>query len=177
MCFDPDFPNQDSIKSIVRRHGQILFRPFHLEDLRVEILHLEVDPVLSSGYSLAAIERRSTYPGHLMYGHASPLVIVHKKEGEIRIKVYYREANQHLRASANQLPYQDMLLQQLGGQKYYAKMDNLWGYHELRLDKESSKVTVNITPWVSTDFWHAPGISTAPGEYQARMAHKVLEEF
>ena len=40
---------------------------------------------------------------------ASSLVIVHKKEGEIRMAVDYREVNQYLRVSANQLPYQDML--------------------------------------------------------------------
>ena len=47
--------------------------------------------------------------------HASPLVIVHKKEGGIRMTVDYREVNQHLRVSAQQLPDQDMLFQQLGG--------------------------------------------------------------
>ena len=43
--------------------------------------------------------------------HACPLVIVHKKEGGIRMVVYYGEVNQYLRVSANQVPYQDMLFQ------------------------------------------------------------------
>ena len=55
--------------------------------------------------------------------HASPLVIVYKKEGGIRMAVDYREVNQYLHVSANQLPYQDMLFQQLGGQQYYAEVD------------------------------------------------------
>ena len=62
--------------------------------------------------------------------HASPLVIVHNKEGGIRMAVDY----QFLRVSANQLLYQDMLFQQLAGQLYHAKVDNLWGYHQLKLD-------------------------------------------
>jgi hypothetical protein len=45
MFFDPDFPDQEALKSIVRRHGQILFQPFDQEGLRVESLHLEVDPM------------------------------------------------------------------------------------------------------------------------------------
>ena len=61
------------------------------------------------------------------FSHTSPLVIVHKMEGGIRMEVDYREVNQFLRVSANQLRYQDMLLQQLAGQLYYAKVDNLWG--------------------------------------------------
>jgi len=63
-------------------------------------------------------ERRVFIPD-ISCSHASPLVIVHKKEGGIRMAVDYREVNQFLRVSANQLPYQDMLFQQLGGQLYY----------------------------------------------------------
>ena len=92
--------------------------------------------------------------------------------------VAYREVNQYLRVSANQLPYQDMLFQQLAGMQYFAKLDNLWGYHQLRLDKESSRVTAIITLWGVYRFLARPfGISTAPGEYQDRMAHKVLEGY
>ena len=61
--------------------------------------------------------------------------------------VYYREVNQFLRVSANQLPYHDMLFQQLGGQLYNTKVDNLWGYYQLKLDQKSSRVTATITPW------------------------------
>jgi len=43
--------------------------------------------------------------------HASPLVIVHKKEGSIRMEVDYRES-----ISVYQLPYQDMQFQHLAGQ-------------------------------------------------------------
>ena len=58
------------------------------------------------------------------------------------------------------------------------KVDNLWGYHQLRLDKESSRVAVIITPWGVYRFLAFPfGISTALGKYQARMAHKVLEGY
>ena len=45
MFFYPNFLDQDALKSIVRRHGQIFFHPFYQEGLRVESLHLEVDPL------------------------------------------------------------------------------------------------------------------------------------
>ena len=107
---------------------------------------------------------------------ASPIVIVPKKDGGIRMAVDYREVNLQLDTTANQLPYQHTLFQQLGGQKYYAKVDNLWGYHQLRLAESSSKVTAVITPWGVYRFLACPfGISTAPGEYQARMQTEVLQ--
>ena len=71
-----------------------------------------------------------------------------------------------------------MLFQQLGGMQYFAKVDNLWGYYQLRLDEESSRVTVITMGCLYIWFLAFPfGISTAPGEYQARMAHKLLEGY
>ena len=71
-----------------------------------------------------------------------------------------------------------MILQKLGDQKYFAKVDNRWGYHQLRLEKESSKVTAIIIPWSIYRFLVFPfGISKAPGEYQARKAHEVLQDY
>ena len=82
-----------------------------------------------------------------------------------------------LEATANQMPYQPTLFQRLGGKRFYAKVDNLWGYHQLRLTGDSSKVTA-IIPWGLYRFLACPfGISTAPGEYQARMAHEILQDY
>ena len=89
-----------------------------------------------------------------------------------------REVNLQLDGTANHLSYQLMQFQKLDGQKYFAKVDNLSGHHQLRLEDESSKVTAIITPWGVYRFLACPfGISTAPGEYQARMAHEVLQDY
>ena len=66
---------------------------------------------------------------------ASPLAIVNKKDGGIRMVA-----------------------------NYFAKVDNLWGYHLLKLVEDSSKVTAIITPWVVYRFLACPfDVSTAPG--------------
>ena len=51
------------------------------------------------------------------FDFASPLVIVNKKDGGIRMTVDYREVNLQLESTANQLPYQPILFQRLGGQQ------------------------------------------------------------
>ena len=57
-------------------------------------------------------------------------------------------------------------------------MDNLWGCHQLRLTEYSSKVTAIITSWGVYRFSACPfSISTARGEYQARMAHEILQDY
>ena len=50
------------------------------------------------------------------------------------------------------------------------------GYHQRRLAEDSSKVTAIITPWLSIGFACPFGISTAPGEYQVRMAHEISKK-
>ena len=76
-----------------------------------------------------------------------PWLLCYKKESGIRIPVDYRDAyNQFQRVSANQLPNQDMLFQQLAGEAHYAKVDYLWRYHQLKLDDASSRVTATIKP-------------------------------
>ena len=82
----------------------------------------------------------------------SPLVTVNKEDGGICMAVYYYEVNMKLETTANQFPYQSTLLQRLDSQKFYTKVDNLWGYHQLSLTDNSSKVTSIITPWGCTDF-------------------------
>jgi hypothetical protein len=179
---------------IVREHGATLFQPFDQVGLRVDPLKLQVRPSATFKMQPCRFVRAGILgplrelidqfvaEGVLLpdstCGFASPLVVVHKKDGGIRMAVDYREVNTQLDTTANQLPFQKTLFQQLGGQKYFAKVDNLWGYHQLRLDHESSKITAIITPWGVYRFLACPfGISTAPGEYQARMAHIILEEF
>ena len=61
--------------------------------------------------------------------------------------VDYREVSKFLCVSANQIHYQDILSQQFSDQLYYAKVNYLWGYHQLKFDQASSRVTAIITPW------------------------------
>jgi len=42
--FNPDFPQLDRLKDIVKSHGSILFQPFDKEGLRVSPLKLKVHP-------------------------------------------------------------------------------------------------------------------------------------
>ena len=43
--FNPDFPELNKLKQIVRYHGSVLFQPFDYEGLRVQPLKLKVNPL------------------------------------------------------------------------------------------------------------------------------------
>ena len=50
------------------------------------------------------------------------------------------------------------------------------GYHQVKLAEDSSQITAIITPWGVHRFLACPfGISTAPGEHQARIANEILK--
>ena len=106
---------------------------------------------------------------------ASPLVIVHKKWR----KSYGHWLTGKLICNWNQ-PLFSYLISPLCfkdlGQHFYAKVDNLRGYHQLSLTEDSSKVTAIITPWA---FSCVPicYIYGTNGEDQARMAHEILLDY
>jgi hypothetical protein len=62
--------------------------------------------------------------------------------------------------------------------KYFSKMDNLWGYLQLRVDEDSQDLLTISTPWGYFMFRFLPfGVFTGPGLYQQTMAHDILAEF
>ena len=141
----------------------MLYQPFEQEGLRVDPLVISVDPnthfniqpcrfvqndilislrdLIDQFFSVGGLVPDSNC------GHASPLVIVPKNEGGIRMAVDCREVNQLFKVSTNQLPYQNMLFQQLSGLKFYANIDNFLGYHQLKPSDESSKVKAIFAPF------------------------------
>ena len=160
--FNPDFPQLERLKDIVKSHGSILFHSFDKEGLRVSPLKLKAHSSVTFRMQpyrfirggvlkpLKTMLDQFVSEGVLIpdssCDFASPSVIVNKKDGGIRMAFDYREVNMQLDATANQLPYQPTLFQRLGGQRFYVKVDNLWVYHQLRLTEDSSKVTAIITP-------------------------------
>lgn len=98
-------------------------------------------------------------------------MLVPKPDKTVRIAVDYRQSNKWKSAS---LPYQRTLFRKLSGNAFFAKMDNLKGYHQLRLTDRASEYSTIVTPWGLYRFTRCPfGISTAPGAYQEAM-HSLL---
>ena len=99
----------DHLKAIVQEHGRTLFQPFDQEGLKVKPLNLKVKPSATFRIQPCRFIREGTLrplkelldlfvsEGVLVSDNtcdfASPLVIVQKKEGGIRMAVDYREAN------------------------------------------------------------------------------------
>ena len=107
--------------------------------------------------------------------YASPLVLVLKSDGDLRVAVDFRDLNNVLVPFAGSIPDMRSLFPYVVGNEWYAKVDNISGYYQLKLRQEDWDNTAIITPFGLFRFKRCPfGLSPAPGVYQNRMNDIVL---
>lgn len=105
----------------------------------------------------------------------SPIVVVPKKNGEVRICVDYTALNKSIQREYHPIPSVEPILATLGQAKYFSRLDAYSGFYQVELHPESTLLTTFITPFGRFKFNRLPfGISSAPEHFQ-RMVHQLLE--
>ena len=75
----------------------------------------------------------------------SPIVVVPKPSGEIRLCVDMRRANEAIVRERHPVPTVDEVLQDMTQSSVFSKLDLKWGYHQLELSEESRDITTFST--------------------------------
>ncbi|MCG8032586.1 MAG: aspartyl protease family protein, partial [Candidatus Thiodiazotropha taylori] len=75
----------------------------------------------------------------------SPVVVVPKPGGDIRLCVDMRQANQAVKRVRHFIPTIDELLQDMNESKVFSKIDIQMAYHQIELKPESREITTFIT--------------------------------
>ena len=75
----------------------------------------------------------------------SPIVVVPKDSGEVRICVDMREANRAVKREKHLMPTMDDLIADLNGATVFSKLDLSSGYHQFELSPESRNITTFST--------------------------------
>ena len=100
----------------------------------------------------------------------SPIVVVPKVDGKVRICVDLTRLNQAVHREVYQMPTVEETLGSLTEGSAFSKLDANSGFHQIALNPESAKVTTFITPFGRYMFKRLPfGISSAPEYFQKRM--------
>ena len=102
--------------------------------------------------------------------YASPIVVVQKKGGDIRLCVDYRQLNAKTRKDAYPLPRIEESLDALTGAKWFSTLDLASGYNQVPVAEKDKEKTAFCTPFGLFEFNRMPfGLCNAPGTFQRLM--------
>jgi hypothetical protein len=116
------------------------------------------------------------FPSYSEFG--SPILVVRKADGSLRLCIDYRDLNEVARKDAYPIPRVDDTLDELKDASFYTHLDLAYGFWQVRLrDHDIHHKTAFQTPhglmeWVAMPF----GLCNAPGTFE-RMMNDILRDF
>ena len=104
--------------------------------------------------------------------YASPIVLVPKKNNEVRMCIDYRQLNAVTIKDKYPLPRVDDTIDALFGAKYFTSLDLFSGYSQILVKPEDIHKTAFICEFGLFDFNRMSfGLTNAPATFQRAMAH------
>ena len=104
----------------------------------------------------------------------SSMVVVPKKDGNIRVCLDPKDLNNAVKREHHQLPMIEDISSRLAGARLFTILDVKKGFWHIRLDEESSLLTTFNTPFGHYRWKRLPyGIKTAP-EVSQRAMHNLI---
>lgn len=139
-------------------------RPFRLPYRRVPPAHYHKLRQVLSEMEEQEIIRKSASE------YASPLVLVWKKDGSLRICTDFRWLNARTLKDAHPLPHQSDCLAALGGNTYFSTMDLTSGFYNVPMAEEDKKYTAFTTPMGLYEYNRMPqGLCNSPASFMRMM--------
>uniref|UniRef100_A0A8R1DIS1 Reverse transcriptase domain-containing protein n=1 Tax=Caenorhabditis japonica TaxID=281687 RepID=A0A8R1DIS1_CAEJA len=101
---------------------------------------------------------------------ASPIVIVKKKDGTVRMCIDYGKVNKVIKNNAHPLPHVESTLQSLSGKKVFSTLDMISSYWQLPLEESSKEVPAFAVGNELYEFNVLPfGLVSSPAVFQSSM--------
>lgn len=106
----------------------------------------------------------------------APCLVVPKKNGKLRVCIDFTNLNKAVKREYHPLPTVEETLGELGDSRVFSKLDANCGYWQMKLHKDSQKLTTFITPFGRYYCKRLPfGISSAPEIFQREMQKIMVD--
>ncbi|XP_024120340.2 uncharacterized protein LOC112141437 [Oryzias melastigma] len=158
---DLDFGQTDKVNHHVNLSDQTPFklrsRPIHPQDIEAVLKHIQ--ELLNAG-----VIRESESP------FASPIVVVQKRNGQVRLCIDYRRLNSQTIKDAYNLPKLEDTFSALNGSQWFLVLDLKLGYYQIEVDEADKPKTAFVCPLGFWEFNRMPqGVTNAPSTFQRLM--------
>ncbi|KAE8287194.1 Retrovirus-related Pol polyprotein from transposon opus Protease [Larimichthys crocea] len=158
---DMDFGHTSKVKHHIKLSDNTPFkhraRPIHPHDVDAVKKHLQ--ELLDSG-----VIRESESP------FASPIVVLRKKDGSVRLCIDFRKLNLQTIKDAYALPNLEEVFSLLTGSKWFSVLDLKSGYYQVEMEEADKQKTAFVCPLGFWEFNRMPqGVTNAPSTFQRLM--------
>lgn len=158
---DLDFGCTDKVKHHIKLYDETPFkqraRPIHPQDVEAVRKHLQ--ELIDTG-----VIRESESP------FSSPIVVVRKRNNDVRLCIDYRKLNLQTVKDAYALPNLEETFSALTGSKWFTVLDLKSGYYQIEVEEADKAKTAFVTP---LGFWEfnrmLQRVTNAPGTFQRLM--------
>ena len=141
-------------------------KPYKVDSEKREIMKKEIKKLKEMGWI-----RKAHGPW------ASPVVMVKKKDGEIRFCVDYRKINAITTTDAHPLPRIEELLEQFSESKWFSSIDLASGYHQIKMKESDIEKTAFTCCFGLYEYIVMPfGLKNAPPTFQ-RMMNELFMDY
>lgn len=162
--FSRDKMDCGEAKDFVHRIRLVDDKPFRLPYRRVPPGHYDKLRVALDEMEEKGIIRKSNSE------YASPLVLVWKKNGDLRICTDFRWLNARTVKDAHPLPHQSDALAALGGNAFFSTMDLTSGFYNVPLHEDDRKYTAFSSPFGLHEYNRMPqGLCNSPATFMRMM--------
>ncbi|XP_039884477.1 uncharacterized protein LOC120731507 [Simochromis diagramma] len=158
---DLDFGRTDKVTHHIKLSDEAPFKhrapPLHPQD--IEAVRRHIQELLDTG-----VIRESESP------FSSPIVVVRKKNGQIRLCIDYRKLNLQTIKDAYTLPKLEDTFAALSGSQWFSVLDLKSGYYQIEVEEADKPKTAFVCP---LGFWEVnrmpQGLTNAPSTFQRLM--------